>query len=74
YSTTVRYHNYRLREPVDDERGAGHEFDLEFMIEAPKGVKVTVGGGWYVPGMAVIGFVDRNLWSAYSNVSVSFGQ
>lgn len=74
YSTTFSYHNYRLRREFLGEKGAGHEFDLSFLLEAPKNVKTTIAAGYYFPGAAVTQYVDRNLWTVSSNVSVSFGQ
>jgi hypothetical protein len=72
YSTTIRYNDYRLRRGFDGQRSAGHEIDVELLLESPKGVKTTLGGGYYRPGSAVSNFVKKNLWSVYSNVNVSF--
>ena len=72
YSTTIKYHDYRLRRLFNGERGAGHEYDFESLIEGPKGVKTTLGAAYYRPGAAVQSFVRKNLLMLYSNVTISF--
>lgn len=59
-SFTLRLHQYRFVEPVLDKKGAGWEVGLEWLLEAPKGVKYTLGVGRYFPEGATTSFFTED--------------
>lgn len=68
--TILKFHWYGLNEPVFGNKTAGRECDLEFQIETPKGVKVTLGGAKFFPGGALDSIFQSDPWTIYSTVSV----
>ena len=68
--TTLRYHWYRLNEPVLGEHFAGQEVDVDFRIESPAKVKYTFSLGMYFPGAAIKPMVTQMQWKVAGNLSV----
>lgn len=71
-ATIFKYHDYRFRYPVSGEKQGGKEYDMEFNIESPQGVKVTVSGGYLMAGAALKPFVKKNPWVLSSSISLKF--
>lgn len=69
-STKLSLHDYRFREAVQGSADAGREIDLEFLVESPQGVRVTLGGGYFFPGDALKGLVLEDTWSVTAKVSI----
>lgn len=74
-STAVSLHTYRFKKPVNDEKYAGSELDLEFKTEIPKGVNWILRTAVYRPGRAVERLAQTPLlndpWSVTLGVSVN---
>jgi hypothetical protein len=71
-ATTVKLHDYRFRSPTftgTSKTDAARELDLDFTVEAPRGIKVTVGGAYLRPGSGLESVLRHNMWVVTSNVS-----
>jgi len=71
YQTILTYHDYRLRRALENERDLGREFDIEFQLESPKGVKTFIRGGYYKPGDAVKPWLEDDVWTVATGISIS---
>lgn len=69
-STTLSAHYFHLNEPVFDDRDAGWEFDAEFRMEQPKNVKWRMVAGYFNPGDALGGIVQKEVWTFSAGVVV----
>jgi hypothetical protein len=69
-ATILRIHDYRFREPVNGSRSAAREVNLDFQIESPKGVNVTVGAARMWPGLAIRPVIQHAAWALNASVSV----
>jgi rRNA maturation protein Nop10 len=52
-ASILKLHLYQFEEAVLGSRDAGLEVGLDFQIEVPKGIKSTLGLGWFFPGSAL---------------------
>lgn len=67
---TLRLHDYSLRESFRGSRDAGREANLEVLIEAPKGIKVTLGAGYFWRGEAMDALIVRRPWTVSLKLSL----
>jgi len=70
-STTITLNDYRLRRPLNGKDDAGQEVDLEFTVETPRSVKVSLKGGYYWRGDSVKRFIHKDAWSVSAGISLS---
>lgn len=73
-STTLRFRQYRFGREIypDSGRDVGYEFSGDFTIEAPKGVKFSLGGGYFQPGKGVQPVIPKGVWLITTGVVLSF--
>lgn len=69
-STTLKLHDYRFNREVLGDRDAGREADLDFVMEAPKGIKWSLSGAYFQPGKALDTLVKDSAWSVSLGVSI----
>lgn len=69
-STTLKLHDYRFNREVLGDRDAGREADLDFVMEAPKGIKWSLSGAYFQPGKALDTLVKDRAWSVSLGVSI----
>jgi hypothetical protein len=71
-STTVKLHYYRFNQRVFQAHDGGTEFDLEFKLDSPRGVKYTMLTGVFWPGAALkdSGLIAKTQWLLSLGVSV----
>jgi hypothetical protein len=69
-ATIVRLHDYRFREPVNASRAAAREADVDFQIESPKGINVTMSLARLWPGEGIRPVIQRSAWLLGISVSL----
>lgn len=70
-ATVITLNDYQLRRPLFDSRNAGQEADIEFQVETPRAVKITIKGGYYWRGNAVSRYIRKDTWTASAGISLS---
>ncbi len=69
-STRFSVHRYKFQEPVFGNQDIGYEMDVDFNIEAPKGITTSVGLGYFFADEA-FAFVDKDPWVFDFKVSLN---
>ena len=69
-STTVSVHHYRSRRAIDGHKPLGMEYGVQFEIETPSAVTVSLGAAYFVPSSALEPFVRKNAWSFSTGVKI----
>jgi hypothetical protein len=69
-STTIALHAYRFRGYLEGPRNAGWEADLEFGLEASKGIKTSMGVAYLFSGDALAVEIPKNVWAVTAKISV----
>ena len=69
--TVLGIHHYRFVEEVFGSKDAGREVSLEFGLEVPKGVSVSLGGAIFDPGEALDTVLRDQAWTLFSSVTVT---
>ncbi|MFL6292562.1 MAG: hypothetical protein ACJ759_16845, partial [Thermoanaerobaculia bacterium] len=69
-STTLGVHTYRFRENVFGNSDGGWEYDMNFRLESPKGVKWFIDLGYFQPGNALDPVFKEKAWTAAAGVSI----
>ena len=69
-SATVKLHDYRFRTPVAGSRYAGDELDLEILVEAPRGIKLTLSAGYFFRGSTLDEVIARKPWTVVVKLSL----
>jgi hypothetical protein len=73
-STTFRIRNYTFGRPVfqsTTSRDAVTEYSLEFAVEVPKGVRISIGTGYMHTGHGIESVIDNDGWVFSSGVSLT---
>jgi hypothetical protein len=69
-STIVNFGDYRARQDFNRSRPLGREADIDFQVESPKGVTVSLGFGYFVPGSALRDILVRKVWSVSGAINI----
>jgi hypothetical protein len=73
-STTIRLRRIRFGRPAftsSDSRDATQEISVDFAIEAPKGVRFNLQGGYMSVGKGVEPVLKQDAWTAMASVSLT---
>ena len=69
--TIYRYHRYSFEEDVFGSGDAGEEFSIEFQMQAPKDVNLSLGAAMFSPGRALRQVITEDAWSVFGSISVT---
>lgn len=72
-SMTIRVRQYTFGRPQYEGvsgRDAVREYSTEFLIEVPRGVKVTLGGSYMQSGKALVPVLADDAWAIVSSISL----
>jgi hypothetical protein len=70
-ATVVTLHHYRARRPLETGRRLGSELDVQFQVQAPKGVKWELGLAHFWPGDALRGMFDSRPLALSASVAIN---
>jgi hypothetical protein len=70
-STIFQFNDFRFRYPVFGETDGGREASVQFQVESPRGIKVTVGASYFDPGAVLQPIIKTRVWTAFSKVSLT---
>jgi hypothetical protein len=69
-SMIVNLGDYRARQDFNGSRPLGRELDVDFQVESPKGVTVSLGFGYFIPGSALRNILVRKVWSISGGINI----
>lgn len=67
---TLRWHTFRLADPVFGSRGPGYEWSYENFLETPRGVRVGLSASLLQPSSSLDGLFRRDPWKFTSFIQV----